>query len=92
MWSYVLRRLLATIPTIGVTVLTPPETPKDRVELLRGGMAKMAEDDEFRRQMAALNMVVDPLAGAKVEALVRSEMTVDKGLVDATLRYTAPRN
>lgn len=82
--------LLGTIPTVGVTIMAPPDVPVDRVAILRSAAEKMTADPEFREQMDVLNMDVSPMSGEAVADLVQKAMSVQQKTIDAVVRYTSP--
>jgi tripartite-type tricarboxylate transporter receptor subunit TctC len=82
--------ILATIPAIGVTIMGPPDMPADRVDLLRKAADRMTADPDFRAQMKALELVVDPMSGADTSKLVMKASSADQETVRAVLGYTAP--
>jgi len=57
---------------VGYAFMAPPETPSERVAALRAAMIAAVNDPAFRADAARELIEVDPVAGAEVEAIIRS--------------------
>jgi tripartite-type tricarboxylate transporter receptor subunit TctC len=57
---------------VGYAFMAPPETPAERVAALRAAMTAAVNDPAFRADAAREKIEVDPVAGAEVEAIIRS--------------------
>ena len=51
--------------------IAPPETPADRVEILRRAFMAALADKELVAEFARINIVNKPMAGAELQALIR---------------------
>jgi len=67
----ILDALMSTVE-VGVSFFTTPETPAARVEALRRGFDKMAEDPACIEEAAKLRLPLQPRRGEDVAALVAS--------------------
>ena len=56
---------------VGYAFMAPPETPAERVAVLRAAMTAAVNDPAFRADAARERIEVDPVAGAEVEAIIR---------------------
>ena len=56
---------------VGYAFMAPPETPPERVAVLRAAMTAAVNDPAFRADAAREKIEVDPVAGAEVEAIIR---------------------
>ena len=59
-----------------------PETPKDRVQMLRKAFAAVLQDSEFIADAKKSKLDTDPLTGEEVEKIVASLFKMDPGLVN----------
>src|SRR5262249_29735353 len=69
------RRVLElkfTAYAVGYAFVAPPQTPPERVAALRAAMIAAVNDPAFRADAARELIEVDPVAGAEVEAIIRS--------------------
>jgi tripartite-type tricarboxylate transporter receptor subunit TctC len=57
---------------VGYAFMAPPETPPERVAVLRAAMTAAVNDPAFRADAAREKIEVDPVAGAEVEAIIRN--------------------
>ena len=56
---------------VGYAFMAPPETPPERVAVLRAAMTAAVNDPAFRADAVREKIEVDPVAGAEVEAIIR---------------------
>ncbi len=61
-----------------------PDVPKDRVEAVRTAFAAAMKDSELLAEAKKLNLDVDSLNGAELQALVQKIFTVDQAVVERT--------
>ncbi|HSF56490.1 MAG TPA: hypothetical protein VLD83_00310, partial [Candidatus Binatia bacterium] len=59
-----------------------PETPKDRVQMLRKAFAAVLQDGDFIADAKKSKLDTDPLTGEEVEKIVASLFKMDSGLVN----------
>ena len=74
--------LFRSLRLVGSPFIVPPETPKDRVEILREAFRKTAADPEFRAEFQKL--VGDeptPLSGAAMEKAIQ-ELPIEPSVID----------
>jgi tripartite-type tricarboxylate transporter receptor subunit TctC len=57
---------------VGYAFMAPPETPAERVAVLRAAMTAAVNDPAFRADAVRERIEVDPVAGAEVEAIIRN--------------------
>ena len=60
----------------------PPGTPKDRVAVLRKGLADTYKDPEFIADAQKARLDMNPLSGEEMEKIVERTYSLDKGLVE----------
>lgn len=59
----------------------PPNTPKDRVALLRGAFAETVKDNELAAEARKANIELNPVSGEVLAKSVQSVLQLDSGLV-----------
>ena len=57
---------------VGYAFMAPPETPAERVAVLRAAMTAAVNDPAFRADAMREKIEVDPVAGAEVETIIRN--------------------
>ena len=57
---------------VGYAFMAPPETPAERVAVLRAAMTAAVNDPAFRADAMREKIEVDPVAGAEVESIIRN--------------------
>ena len=82
--------LMATIPTIGLTIFAPPKLPADRRDALREAIGMIATDPEFLAEMKKAEVDIDPMPVDRLEALVKQAMATPAETIDALKKLTAP--
>jgi tripartite-type tricarboxylate transporter receptor subunit TctC len=65
----------------------PPNTPKERVDILRRAFEQTMKDPEFKAEMDKANLPVDPVSGGELEKIINGFFKLDSGLV-AKLKET----
>jgi tripartite-type tricarboxylate transporter receptor subunit TctC len=79
------RRLInALVHSVGPTArpyVLPPQTPKNRVMLLRNAFMQTMKDPEFIAEATKAKLDINPLDGAELERNVRAVFELDKALV-----------
>lgn len=79
------KRLIATVarvhgPTVRPYVL-PPNTPKDRVDILRRAFMDTVKDPEFLAEAKKANLDINPEDGATLESNVKEILKLEPALV-----------
>jgi tripartite-type tricarboxylate transporter receptor subunit TctC len=69
----------------------PPNTPKDRLAILRAAFNGTMKDPEFLAEIKKSNLEVEPLTGAEVEAIARKLYQVDQKLVGKLKAILVPK-
>jgi tripartite-type tricarboxylate transporter receptor subunit TctC len=64
-------KLIVSRQSIARPFAAPPGVPADRAGLLRAAFDATMTDPEFRAEARDLNLDVDPVSGAEVEALLK---------------------
>lgn len=64
-------RLFAVRQVMGRPFLAPPDVPKDRADILRRAFDLTMADADFRAEAAKAKLEINPVAGARVEEIVR---------------------
>ena len=57
---------------VAFPLAAPPETPSDRLEILRRAFVQTIEDSKFRADAAKFNIELDLTTGEEIETLVKS--------------------
>ena len=60
----------------------PPNTPKDRVLILRRGLTETYKDPEFIADARKARLDLDPLTGEELEKVVARTYKIEKPIVD----------
>ena len=72
---------------IGRPVITPPNTPKDRVEALRKAFEASFKDPQFLEEAAKLNLEPSPTTAAELENQYRRLSAVPQSVRDKVARF-----
>ena len=85
------KRLIATVarvhgPTVRPYVL-PPNTPKDRVDILRKAFMDTVKDPEFLAEAKKANLDINPEDGATLESNVKEILKLEPSLVGKLKEY-----
>jgi tripartite-type tricarboxylate transporter receptor subunit TctC len=62
--------------TVGRAVIAPPGLPVERVAFLRGAFDATMQDPEFRAEIEATKLALEPMPGAELQALVEASTRV----------------
>jgi tripartite-type tricarboxylate transporter receptor subunit TctC len=82
--------LLASISSVGLTLIAPPGVSPDRVEILRNAFDQMLRDPEYQTGLAAIGFESDAMPGAELGQFVRSHFSPSQSLIARLLAATAP--
>lgn len=63
-------RLFAVRQVMGRPFFMPPDVPQDRVQTIRNAFDRTMEDPEFLKEAAKLKLEINPIGGARVQAIV----------------------
>ncbi|MCC6887423.1 MAG: hypothetical protein IT536_02595 [Hyphomicrobiales bacterium] len=63
-------RLFAVRQVMGRPFFMPPDVPQDRVRTIREAFDRTMEDPEFLKEAAKLRLEINPIGGARVQAIV----------------------
>jgi tripartite-type tricarboxylate transporter receptor subunit TctC len=69
----------------------PPNTPRERLSVLRDAFNATMKDKEFAAEIAKANLDLGPLTGPEVEAIVRKLFQVDQSLVGKLREILVPK-
>ena len=61
---------------VGRAVIAPPGMPSERVAMLRSAFVATMKDSEFRAEIEATKLELEPMAGAELQALVEASTRV----------------
>jgi tripartite-type tricarboxylate transporter receptor subunit TctC len=67
--------------TVGRAVIAPPGLPAERVAMLRAAFDATMRDAEFRAEIEATRLELDPMAGAELQALVEASTRVSDAVL-----------
>jgi tripartite-type tricarboxylate transporter receptor subunit TctC len=71
---------------VGYALMAAPETPEDRVAILRTAFDAMTRDAEFQQDAARIESGLAPLNGAKLEQLIKDTSAMSREVRDRALR------
>jgi tripartite-type tricarboxylate transporter receptor subunit TctC len=83
-------KILATPPTIGVTMIAPPGVPQARIDAFRKAVQSVSSDPTFRSTLKTLDLDVDLLSGDDVARLVTQTMQLSPDVAQALKEDTSP--
>jgi tripartite-type tricarboxylate transporter receptor subunit TctC len=69
----------------------PPNTPRERVTVLRDAFNATMKDKEFAAEIVKANLEIDPLTGPAMEGIARKLYNVDSGLVNRLREILLPK-
>jgi tripartite-type tricarboxylate transporter receptor subunit TctC len=69
----------------------PPNTPKERLAILREAFNATMKDKEFGAEITKSNLEIGPLTGTEVEAIARKLYQVDQSLVAKLKEILVPK-
>ena len=75
-------KLIIARQTIARPFAAPPGVPADRVQLLRQAFDATMKDSDFLGEARTLNLDIDPIGGADVEALLKEMYASPRDVVD----------
>ena len=69
----------------------PPNTPRDRVNILRDAFNATMKDKEFGAEITKSNLEIDPLTGVEVEGIARKLYQLDQSLAGKLKEILVPK-
>jgi len=75
-------RAVSSTSEIGRSILTTPGVPAERLDALRKAFAAMLKDADFLAAAEKRKMMIDPGAGADLDAIVQETLRLPQALVD----------
>jgi tripartite-type tricarboxylate transporter receptor subunit TctC len=69
--------------------VAPPNVPADRVIMLRRAFEAMTRDPDFRKEVEALDLELDPVSGEDVQRIVRNVVETPAAIVQKVQAATA---
>ena len=96
-WKYVksaedrkVIELIVTQQVLGRPYFAPPGVPADRMKILRDGFSATFKDKAFLADAQKMRIDIEPLDGAKVQALVEKLYASPKDIIERARRASAP--
>lgn len=83
-------RLLASTSAVGRSFFTGPAVPRERVAALRQAFDAMTRDAEFAAAARQQNIVVNPMSGAELQAMIAELTTYPESLLERTRALVKP--
>ena len=68
--------------------VAPPETPQDRVDVLRAAFEKTMRDEEFIAEIRKLNLEHRPITGQRAAALVEELFKTPQPVIERVRKMT----
>jgi tripartite-type tricarboxylate transporter receptor subunit TctC len=86
-----LLELFSQSDRVGRSLVAPPNVPQDRIETLRSAFAATLDDPDFFAETKTLQLALDPLPGAAMQAIILKSFDYSPSLV-AKAEALASRN
>jgi tripartite-type tricarboxylate transporter receptor subunit TctC len=97
MWNYVkdaetraVLELIVSQQVFGRPFMLPPETPKDRVDVLRKAFDSTMADPAFLAEAAKMSLDIAPASGARVQGLVEKLYAAPVSVVSRARKAMVP--
>ena len=97
MWNYVkdaetraVLELIVSQQVFGRPFMLPPETPKDRVDILRKAFDSTMADPAFLAEAAKMSLDIAPASGARVQDLVEKLYAAPASVVSRARKAMVP--
>ena len=81
-------KLVFTPWAFGRPIVAPPETPQDRVDVLRAAFEKTMRDEEFIAEIRKLNLEHRPITGQRAAALVEELFKTPQPIIERVRKMT----
>jgi len=82
--------LFGSTAEVGRSLMTPPDVPADRLQVLRRAMAAMLEDPAFKAEMEKRNLEFGPMSGDDLQKLIGETLDVSSDVADRSIALTRP--
>lgn len=80
-------RLVSGAAEIGRALITTPNVPEERVEVLRTAFDAMMADPDFRAAADERNYLLEPMSGAELQVEIAAQMDVPQDVIDKVMPY-----
>jgi len=81
--------IMASMSTLGLTVMATPDIPADRLAALRGAFDRAMKDPAYLAGLARLNFAPEPMKGADLADYVREHFSPSEAMIERLRRATA---
>jgi tripartite-type tricarboxylate transporter receptor subunit TctC len=75
-----LLSLIVNGAEVGYSIMSTPDTPADRIAMLRAGFDAMLTDQQFLADIRMAGAEFDPMSGEKLQALIRATLALPAAL------------
>jgi tripartite-type tricarboxylate transporter receptor subunit TctC len=83
--------LYASGSDIGRSIVAPPRVPAETVAVLRKAFMAAMRDPALLADVAKSGIEIDPLAGDRLQEIVRQAVAVPPRVIEQAKRFSAPR-
>lgn len=80
-------RLVAGAADIGRSLITTPDVPQERLDVLRAAFEAMAADPEFGAAAAQRKLDLDIMSGVELQTIIENQMNVSDTAIEMTRAY-----
>ena len=80
-------RLVAGAASVGRSLVTTPNVPAERVEILRTAFDEMLQDADFQAAVTQRNQEIDPATGAELQQIIADQMNVSDAAIEQIRGY-----
>ncbi len=84
-------KLIASTSTVGRAFMSTPDTPAERVDILRKAFEEMVKDPKFLAEAERRRLGVDPMSGEELRAIVADVMNQPPDVVERMKEVTKPQ-
>jgi tripartite-type tricarboxylate transporter receptor subunit TctC len=74
--------VMVTTEVIGRSLMAPPNTPPDRVAMLRKALMDMVKDKEFLADTEKAQLEISPIPGEKLQQMVKDLVTTPPDIIE----------
>src|SRR5262249_22200616 len=67
---------------VGYSIMSTPQTPPERIQILRDGFKAMLKDPVFLADVERIQAECDPMGGGELQALIRDALDVPAAVRD----------
>jgi tripartite-type tricarboxylate transporter receptor subunit TctC len=83
-------RLLGSAATVGRSFFAGPQVPRERIDALRTAFLAMTRDKDFVAAAAEQNIVLSPMSGADLQAMIAELTTYPEALLERARALVKP--